>query len=241
MRNGLPRSATAMLSAVVLTVAMAPSGAQAAPIRPAPHPAPSAAAAPTARIVTGAGDVDGYDLFVAAAADGWAWHPLATIQPGGAEDERWIGQQCLTGDGRTVLAAVAPWSANNSAAGMDAGADVYAVDARSGAVRPIASGASLAYFNPGCGTAAQAVLTSYSGDDQSVTRLARVDVTTGAVVGRATIGRELTSAVPAGGRIVAAAGHDLVSADGSTVRVLAHFTGALSEVRPAADGGVDVL
>ena len=47
----------------------------------------------------------------------WAWHPLATVQPGGYSDEAWTGSHCLTGDGRWAIAVIAPWHANTSADG----------------------------------------------------------------------------------------------------------------------------
>jgi hypothetical protein len=55
--------------------------------------------------------------------------------------------------GRYVVAVLAPWSAQNRAAGIAAGGMGYAViNAHTGAVRPLAAGLLLAYFNPGCGS-----------------------------------------------------------------------------------------
>jgi hypothetical protein len=51
------------------------------------------------------------------------------VRAGGSGDEGWIGQQCVTGDGRFVITVVAPWHAHNSGPGMDRGGMAYAVDA----------------------------------------------------------------------------------------------------------------
>lgn len=231
-----PRAWLGVAAALALGLQAAPAVATPA----APHPA-MGTSSPHDAMVTGVGDVQGYHLYLAAPGNGWSWRPLATIQPGGGEDERWIGQQCLTGDGRTAVAVVAPWSANNTPAGMNAGAYAYAVDVRSGAVRPLAKGVSLAYFDPGCGADAHVALTEYLNDDESATALADVNAATGAVVARASVPGELTSAVVASGQLVAARGRDLVEATGRSVRVLARFRGQLSDLRPASDGGVDLI
>src|SRR5271166_4272599 len=92
-------------------------------------------------IVDGRGDSDGWHIYAASSGDGWSWRPLATLDPFGLDPggERWIGRQCLTGDGKYVVAVVAPWSANNSPAGLDHGGVAYVVNARTGAVRPLVS------------------------------------------------------------------------------------------------------
>jgi hypothetical protein len=189
--------------------------------------------------VYGTGDITGYHLFTASAAGRWAWHALATIQPGGYEDERWIGQQCLTGDGRTVVAVIAPWSANNSEAGMDAGALAYVVDVRTGAVRPVASGVSLAYFDPGCGADGSVTLTSYLGSGQRPTRLSVFSAASGRLEEASTVRAEVTSAVEVRGRILAAEGGSLVDVTRGSPAVLHRFGGQLADLRPGAGGSVD--
>jgi hypothetical protein len=131
-------------------------------------------------VVTATADADGYHLFAASKADGWVWHSLATLQPAGYSDERWTGSHCMTGDGRWVVAVVAPWHANNSSAGFNAGGIAYAVDAHTGAVRPLLRGVSLAYFNPGCGAAGAVALTQFAREDQGQTRIVLADPATGA-------------------------------------------------------------
>src|SRR5262245_1381330 len=54
-------------------------------------------------IVSASEDGNGYHLYRATGVDGWVWHPLATIQPGGDGEDAWIGYQCVTGTGRYVV------------------------------------------------------------------------------------------------------------------------------------------
>jgi hypothetical protein len=192
-------------------------------------------------IVTGTGDTNGYHLYAASSGSKWSWLPLATLQPGGSADERWIGRQCLTGDGRYVVAVVAPWHASNNAVGMDEGGYAYAIDAHTGAVRPLAAGVSLAYFDPGCGTDGHATLTRYLGRDEGATQILTVDTATGKIAASARNSGELTSAVPVKGAADAVRGDTLVRLTGTVVRDLAVLPGQPFDLRPNADGGVDFL
>ncbi len=202
-------------------------------------PAPGAAASDVA--VTASGDTSGYHLYVTSARALWRWRALATILPGGDDEQRWIGQQCLTGDGRTIVAVIAPWSANNSETGMDAGAFAYTVSVATGAVRPLAAGVSLAYFDPGCGAASAVALTSYLGAAQRPTRVTVYDAATGRRVQTATVRAQITSAVPVGGRILAAEGANLVDITSGQPVSLHHFEGQLASLTPTADDRVDLL
>jgi hypothetical protein len=192
-------------------------------------------------VVTGVGDTRGYHVYAASSGGGWAWRPLATVQPGGYSDERWIGRQCLTGDGRQVVAVVAPWHAANSPDGMDAGGYAYAIDAHTGAVRPLAAGVSLAYFDPGCGADGRAVLTRYTARDEGATQLLSVDTDTEAVTASPRIDGELTSAVPVGGATVAVRGDSVVRLSGGAEQRMADLPGQPFDLRPNASGGVDLL
>jgi len=62
---------------------------------------------------------------------------------------------------------------------MNHGALAYSIDAHSGAVKALAAGASLAYFNPGCGAGGQIVLTTYPGSTQGRTVVHVLDAVTG--------------------------------------------------------------
>ncbi len=202
--------------------------------------APTVIVPPGDEIVLGSGDLRGWHVYAAASGDGWRWHLLATLRPGGSEDEKWIGQQCQTGDGRWVAAVVAPWHANNSATGMDSGGAAYVIDAHTGAVRPVAYGVSLAYFSPGCGAAGQVAFTSYLGGDGHSTRITVVDAATGARRWSTTVAGELTSAVPVGAAAMAARGASLVRLDSRRTTTVGTVDGQAFDLRPNQDGGVDV-
>jgi hypothetical protein len=206
-----------------------------------PRVAAPSAVPPGDELVTGTGDTAGWHVFAAAAGDGWRWHALATLRPANYADEKWIGQQCLTGDGRYVIVVAAPWHANNSAPGIDRGAFAYAVDAHNGSVRPLASGVSLAYFDPGCGAGDQLALTSYLGQDEATTRVAVVNAASGAVLRSVAVRGELTSAVPVGSAIDGARGAALVRIAGGRETVLARGPGQVFDVRANSSGGVDFL
>lgn len=193
-------------------------------------------------IVTATADTDGYHLFAASSGDGWKWHALATLQPGGYSEEPWIGEHCTTGDGRYVVAVVAPWSANNSAAGIAAGGIGYAVDAHTGAVRPLAAGLMLSYFNPGCGTGSNAALSRYADIGQSSTQILTVDATNGRTAATPIIPNQVTSAIPVDGTLYAADGHRLVRINpNGSVTALSVHGGPVFGLTPGASGSVDYL
>jgi lysophospholipase L1-like esterase len=229
-----------------------PHPARAVPRSPAiPHTRPGVAKAESSfgpvttvaagdEIITASADTNGYHLFAASSGGGWRWQPLTTLEPGGDDGQRWIGEQCLTGDGRYVVAVVAPWSMQNSAAGMAAGGTAYVVDAHTGATRPLATGVTLAYFDPGCGVAGTAALTRFTADE-SHTQVLLANLSSGAVQALPMTAGELTSAVPAAGWALAARGRQLVTVSPAGVRTVAALPGQTYSLRPNAAGGADLL
>ncbi len=210
--------------------------------------APAPLRLPRAGLVVGRGDGGGWHLFVTSAAAKWRWRALASLLPFAAGGQRWIGDQCLTGDGRYVVAVIAPWAAQNTAWGRGAGGNAYAIAVATGRVHALASGVGLAYFNPGCGTGDDVALTGYVGADEAATRLALVDARTAVTRWRATLPGELTSAVPTGDAITAAGGGALLriardqgARGGATALPLPHATGPAYDLRPNGAGGVDFL
>lgn len=222
-------------SAQVLRAVSASVQVRSLPTRPAPSIPPGD------ETITSSVDASGYHLFAASAGDGWRWHPLATLLPGGYDDQPWTGEQCLTGDGRFVVAVIAPWSASNSEAGINHGGIAYAIDAHTGAIRPLASGVAPVYFNPGCGTGSRVALTGYAGPNQRPTVISVVDAASGSMMRTTTSGGELTSAEVVGDHIVAAEGDRLVDVTSGQATNLSVFPGQVAEIRPAADGGLDLL
>jgi hypothetical protein len=165
---------------------------------------------PDDMLLTGLGDTRGYHLYLARYSGGYAWQPLATLAPGGVSGEPWTGRQCLTGDGKTAIAMVAPWHTVNSAAGSDRGATAVAVDLATGHTRVLATGVATYYFNPGCGTGGDVTLTRYLGADEQTTQVLDLDAATGKVLSRRTVDGEITGAVPAGSRVYALRGNQVV-------------------------------
>ena len=249
----LIRAGTAVCAAGLLVFSATPAGAAAGPAAapaavvpaaaPAAPPAPPrpAVGSPADLVLTGQGAIDGYHLYLARAADGWAWEPAAVLDPGGDDSQQWIGNSCLTGDGSTAVAVVAPWSAANSDAGIEQGATAYAVDLATDQVRVLADGVSLAYFDPGCGAGRQVALTTYVGSGEQTTRVESVDAGTGAVAATVTLPGEYTSAVPVGGAIDAAHGSALVRFTAGGAQLLGTVPGQAYGLKPAAQGGLDLL
>jgi len=195
-------------------------------------------------IVDGRGDSDGWHIYAASSGDRWAWRPLVTLDPFGLDPggERWIGRQCLTGDGKYVVAVVAPWSANNSPAGLDHGGVAYAVNARTGAVHPLVSGVSLYYFTPSCGPGSSVALTAFTARDESRTTLVLADAATGSVRTVLKLRGQFADAVPApGGGFFAAAGSAIVHLAAGTRSVRARTPGRPFNLVANAAGGVDYL
>lgn len=209
--------------------------------QPRLQPSPLTSNPPNDEIFTGVGDLQGWHVFTASSRDDWTWHNLANLQPAAWNQERWIGQQCLTGDGRWVIAVIAPWHTVNTSAGMNGGGLAYAIDSQSGFVRALASGVSLAYFNPGCGIGDIVALTSYPAKVQTPTRLSAIDVTTGRVLGSTTVPGEVTSAVPVGGTIMAAQGSHLVVIRGQSLSDAGELSGQPFDLRANARGGLDFM
>src|ERR1017187_3254149 len=204
------RGHTSAGAAVAGTGSWAVPHSRAGRVRPGPRFGAVGVVPRGEEIITASADTGGYHLFAASSGGSWRWQPLATLQPAGYHGERWIGEQCLTGDGRYVVAVVAPWGAQNSAAGMAAGGIAYVIAAHSGRVRALAAGVSVTYFDPGCGVAASAALTRFTADE-SRTQVLLANLDTGGVSPLPVVSGELTSAVPAGGEGLAARGSPVIA------------------------------
>jgi len=212
-----------------------PARGKAAPQRSTPGPVPAGD-----EVTTATGDQHGYHIYAASAGGHWSWQPLATLQPGGQADQQWIGQQCLTGDGRYVIAVVAPWAAQNTPAGIAQGGLAYAVDAHTGAARPLATRLALTSSNPGCGLH-EATLTRYTTADQSRTEVLTADPATGRTHAAGELAGQFTSAVPVDGDVIGAVGATLTRfAPGRGVPI-ATLPGQVFRLTANSSGGVDFL
>lgn len=228
---------------VVLTSALlVPTMASATSVsRSHAQPQPAFPAGSADEIVAGVGSADGYRIFVARSTDHWSWEPVALLDPGGQSDQTWVGTICLTGDGMTATAVIAPWSTINSPAGLEHGGIAYAVNVVTGQARVLATATSMAYFDPGCGEGSDVALTTYLGDSEQTTRVQLIDAATGKVKNTVTLSGEYTSAVPVSGGLMAAHGAALVRLAGSRAMSMARLPGQVFDLRPNRQGGVDLL
>jgi hypothetical protein len=198
---------------------------------------------------TTSGDGAGFHVLVATARTGYSWRTVASLGEPGFDADQWIGNACLTGSGRRLVVVYAPRTFTNKADLFDRGGFTAVVDLQTGAVTKLPVLTSLAYFNPGCGTAETAVLTQLGGsrvDDPAHARLASrlftVDTTTGKLSAPITLNTEVTSAVPVGRDIVAAGAKRLVRVEaGGTVRRLADTTGVPFRLAADRSGGLVFL
>jgi hypothetical protein len=265
LRQTRARRAATLLTVVTASAALSSSTVFAGPATVAAKVSTSApAAAPTSlskvsdflpvvpvrpvpagdEIVVGRGDGQGWHLYASSSAKAGGWQPLATLAPALADPDgqSWIGRQCLTGDGRFVVAVVAPWSANNSPAGMDRGGIAYVVDAHTGAVRPLVTGVSLHYFTPSCGAGSTVALTRFVGTDEQATQLIEADAASATVRSVQNETGELTGAVPAaGGGILAVRGHTIVKVAGGNEKTLVEVAGQPFDLVADANGGAAFL
>jgi hypothetical protein len=191
---------------------------------------------------TTSGDARGFHLLVAEARQGYAWRTVATLSEPGIPTDQWIGNACLTGSGRRAVLVYAPRHFSNRDHLFGRGGFAAVVDLATGAVTKLDVGASLAYYDPGCGVGETAVLTQSAAIESGRTRLHLLDAARGTVTRRHELPGQVTSAVPVGAGIVAASGAKLidVAADGRQ-RTLAVTRGVPFEVHPDAAGGVTFL
>ncbi|MFF1832875.1 SGNH/GDSL hydrolase family protein [Streptomyces sp. NPDC058231] len=192
---------------------------------------------------TTSGDATGFHVMVADEKDGYRWKSAAALSEPGFDTDTWIGNACVTESGKFAAVAYAPRTFTNKAELMSRGAFTAIVDLGSGEVRKLPFQATLGYFSPGCGTGEDIVFSQFSDEETSKknqTRLVTVDARTGKAA-KATVAGEVTSAVPADGRILAARGAQIVSINGSKVRTVAHTHATPFQLKPDADGGVTFI
>ena len=100
------------------------------------------------RAWTTSGDASGLHVLVADEAEGYEWRTAATLSEPGLEADSWVGNACVAGDGRTLVAAYAPRTFTNKAPLVQRGAFVATVDLRTGVVTKLPVRSSMAYFSP---------------------------------------------------------------------------------------------
>ncbi|AUG78594.1 hypothetical protein CFP65_3814 [Kitasatospora sp. MMS16-BH015] len=194
----------------------------------------------TDRAWTTSGDADGFHVLTADAKAGYGWRTAATLKEPGFDADQWIGNACVTGSGKRLVAVYAPRTFTNDATLFARGGFAAVVDLESGVVTKLAVNASLAYYSPGCGAGEQAVLTQSGGDDKPGTRLVTVDATSGKTAAPLAVEGQVTSAVPAADGSFVAADTDRVvriTTDGKRAE-LTRTDGTPFHLKPDAEGGV---
>jgi lysophospholipase L1-like esterase len=240
-----------MLQAPAVAVARVQQHVQAAPpVSPDRLANPSAVLAPDwrssgDRAVSVAGDATGLHVLVADEASGYAWRTAATLTVRGTDTTEWIGQACVTGSGDEVVVVYAPRQISNLADAQGFTALAALVNLATGKVTSLGGGFSISYFDPGCGTGEQVVLTQggWGGAQQpgqpESTRLVMLDARTGRTVFTVAEPGQVTSAVPYQGQIAAVYGPGVVTiGTGGQVRTLARATGAAFRLVPDSAGGL---
>ncbi|QKW07398.1 hypothetical protein HUT18_14395 [Streptomyces sp. NA04227] len=163
---------------------------------------------------TTTGDAQGFHLLAATEKSGYAWKTLASLAEPGFDADQWIGNVCLTGSGKRAVVVYAPRTFTNDPVLMARGGFTAVVDLASGRVQKLPVNASLSYYNPGCGTGDEAILTQSPGENKKQTRLIRVNAVTGKLSRPIVAHGQITSASPAdGGKVAAASGRTLVEID----------------------------
>lgn len=178
------------------------------------------------RSVTTDGDQSGLHLLVADAKDGYTWRTAATLAEPAAETDQWIGQQCVTASGRYAAVVYAPREFVNREEKFRDGGLAAIVDVETGEVRKLPFTVNLAYYNPGCGADERVVFTrNFMSAETYKSRLVTVDAVTARIVRQTDATGQVTSAVPYGNRVVAAAAGGL--ADVTTDGKLRHVADVL--------------
>lgn len=247
-------SAAAPARVTASTASTAGAGHSASPGAPAapgptrlPDPAkvlPSGWQRSADEAVTVSGDATGLHVLAASEASGYAWRTVATLGDPAVETDLWIGQDCVTASGRYAVVVYAPEQAANMAEQQGVLGRAAIVNLQTGAVKDLGGGFSIAYFDPGCGTGSEAVLTEggWANDDSDgpmSTTLVVADAASGKVSAPVKVAGQITSAVPYQGQIAAAGGRGVeqVSLSGRT-RLLAAAAAVPFRLTPAADGSL---
>lgn len=191
------------------------------------------------RAWTTTGDAAGFHLLVADAREGYAWRTAATLAEPGFEADSWIGNACVTGSGKWAVVVYAPRTFTNEPALMARGAFTAVVGLDSGEVRKLPVKSSLSYYNPGCGVADTAVLTQAGGEVLDATRLVSLDVPSAETAAAVEVPGQVTSAVPVGDEVYAAAAGRVVRVSGSGgLTDVARTDGTPYRLTPDSGGGL---
>jgi hypothetical protein len=149
------------------------------------------------QLVTGAGDRNGFHLFVARERDAFAWSNLTTLNAGLPDAGTWTGSVCVTGSGKRAVAVYAPISYSNKPELATKGAYVAVVELATGKVTPLKERVQLAYYNPSCGAGERVLVTRPTDVGQQTTEVIAIDAAAGKVISTVRLAGQFTNAAPA--------------------------------------------
>ncbi|MFD3780321.1 hypothetical protein [Streptomyces sp. NPDC058612] len=192
---------------------------------------------------TTSSDAQGFHLLTAHERAGYAWSTVASLSEPGFDTDSWIGNACVTASGKRAVAVYAPRTFTNTPKLMARGAFAAVVELETGHVTKLPVQVSLSYYNPGCGTGEEAVLTQSGGEDKASTRLFKLDTVTATLSDPIETTGQVTSSVPTSdGSVVGAAGAQIVKigVKGDKTPVVATDT-VPYRLTPDSDGGLVFL
>ncbi|MFE9871546.1 hypothetical protein ACFYON_12980 [Micromonospora sp. NPDC005686] len=193
-------------------------------------------------VVTGAGDSNGFHLYVARERDAFAWSTLATLSASALDVGPWMGETCVTGSGRYAVAVFAPKMAANKPTLVRGGGIAAVVDIATGKATRVATGLQLAYFNPACGPDDRVLLTRAVGEDMQQTDLLTVDAAAHRVTQTRRIAAQLTTPAPAAdGDYGVARGRLVKVGAAGELTEKARPAGPVSALRATARSGLDLV
>jgi hypothetical protein len=155
-------------------------------------------------------DADGVTVLKASSLNGYRWDSIASLPVDTAETDLWMANSCVTSSGDYMAVVYAPRSISNNETLFGGGALAAIVDLKTGEVRELGYGYSMAYFNPGCGAKDKVAIVRYP-DESATSLLAVVDAKTGHVDRKYSAHEQVTSpTVDQDGLIVAATAKGIV-------------------------------
>ncbi|MGW1715303.1 golvesin C-terminal-like domain-containing protein [Streptomyces sp. NPDC002156] len=159
--------------------------------------------------MTTAADSDGLHLLVADSRNAYVWKTVTVLSEPQLPADTWIGNSCVMDDDHAAV-VYAPRTFTNKPDLMMGGAFTAIVNLDDGSVTKLPFTASLAYFDPTCNPATHTAVFTALRDTE--TRLVTVNAK-GSTLADTTAKGEITSAVPTGDGVIAAAGNRLVHVD----------------------------
>ncbi|MGR6322824.1 hypothetical protein Q2K19_11415 [Micromonospora soli] len=195
----------------------------------------------TDQLVTGAGDRNGFHVYLAREREAFAWSMLTTLNAGLPDAGAWTGSVCVTGSGKRAVAVYAPVSYTNKPELATKGAYVAVVDLTTGKATPLRERVQLAYYNPSCGTGERVLVTRPTDVGQQTTEVLAIDAAAGRVTSTVRLAGQFTNAAPAADGDYGILRGGLHRLRAGKLTKIADPGGRPFAVRATAAGAIDVL